>query len=102
MSDRSELIRRRAYQMWEEQGRPEGLDADHWYAAEQELAEDAGNEGEGSQTGAPNNNRNTTRFAQSGNAAQTAAGAVGPETEALRKEAGKDRSRAEDPPLSKS
>jgi hypothetical protein len=40
MSDRSELIRRRAYQMWEERGRPEGLDAEHWYAAEQELAED--------------------------------------------------------------
>lgn len=101
MSDRSELIRRRAYQMWEEQGRPEGLDADHWYAAEQELAEDAGNEGEGSQTGAERQPQHHP-VCQSGNAAQTAAGAVGPETEALRKEAGKDRSRAEDPPLSKS
>jgi hypothetical protein len=39
-SERSQRIRERAYQIWEEQGRPEGLHAQHWYAAEQELEED--------------------------------------------------------------
>jgi hypothetical protein len=32
-------IRRRAYEMWEDQGRPHGLQGDHWRAAEAELAE---------------------------------------------------------------
>jgi hypothetical protein len=39
MADRDDLIRERAYQMWKEQGCPDGLAADHWYAAEQELVE---------------------------------------------------------------
>jgi hypothetical protein len=39
MPDRDDRIRERAYQMWEEQGCPDGLAGDHWYAAEQELAE---------------------------------------------------------------
>ncbi len=38
--ERSERIRKRAYQMWEEQGCPHGLRVDHWVAAEHELAED--------------------------------------------------------------
>jgi hypothetical protein len=48
MTDRAERIRIRAYQMWEEQGCPDGLHAEHWLAAEHELAEE--NDGEGSQT----------------------------------------------------
>ena len=36
-SDRSELIRQRAYEIWEEQGRPHGHDVDHWLQAEAEL-----------------------------------------------------------------
>jgi ketosteroid isomerase-like protein len=36
--ERAQSVRRRAYQMWEEQGRPHGLHADHWYVAERELA----------------------------------------------------------------
>jgi hypothetical protein len=42
--ERLNLIRKRAYQIWEEQGRPEGLHADHWYDAELQVTE--GNEGE--------------------------------------------------------
>jgi Protein of unknown function (DUF2934) len=38
--DRERLVRRRAYEMWEEQGRPHGLEGDHWIAAEAELLED--------------------------------------------------------------
>jgi len=37
--DRQELVRRRAYEMWEQQGRPHGHHADHWTAAERELAD---------------------------------------------------------------
>jgi hypothetical protein len=38
--DRERLVRRRAYEMWEEQGRAHGLESDHWIAAEAELLED--------------------------------------------------------------
>jgi hypothetical protein len=37
--DRQELVRRRAYEMWEQQGRPFGRHADHWAAAERERAD---------------------------------------------------------------
>jgi hypothetical protein len=43
--ERFNLVRRRAYQIWEEQGRPEGLHADHWHDAELQVAEDERNEG---------------------------------------------------------
>jgi Protein of unknown function (DUF2934). len=33
-----EWIRRRAYSLWEEEGRPSGKDAEHWERARQELA----------------------------------------------------------------
>ena len=46
--EKLELIRRRAYEIWEEQGRPDGLHADHWHDAERELAEDERNQGGGS------------------------------------------------------
>jgi hypothetical protein len=36
---REQRIRRRAYEMWEEQGQPRGLHIDHWISAEQELSE---------------------------------------------------------------
>jgi hypothetical protein len=44
--ERLNLIRRRAYQIWEEQGRPEGLHADHWHDAELQVTEEERNEGE--------------------------------------------------------
>jgi hypothetical protein len=44
--DRLNLVRKRAYQIWEEQGRPEGLHADHWHDAELQVIEDERNEGE--------------------------------------------------------
>lgn len=32
-----EAIRRRAREMWEEEGRPEGRELEHWTEAEQEI-----------------------------------------------------------------
>lgn len=35
--DHQERIKRRAHEIWESEGRPEGLDAEHWSRAEEEL-----------------------------------------------------------------
>ncbi|HEY3755358.1 MAG TPA: DUF2934 domain-containing protein [Opitutaceae bacterium] len=32
-----EEISRRAYELWEKDGRPEGSEQDHWFRAEQQL-----------------------------------------------------------------
>ncbi len=34
-------LRQRAYELWLEEGRPEGRDLDHWLQAKQEFAEAA-------------------------------------------------------------
>ena len=34
-----DLIKQRAYEIWEEKGRPDGHDKEHWAQAEQELLE---------------------------------------------------------------
>ena len=36
-----DLIRQRAYEIWESQGRPLGLDKEHWEQAERELLDAA-------------------------------------------------------------
>jgi len=36
-----ELIQRRAYEIWEQSGYPDGFDQEHWLQAEQELLEAA-------------------------------------------------------------
>lgn len=38
--DKQEQIRRRAYEIWEQEGRPEGSATRHWLQASDELAED--------------------------------------------------------------
>jgi hypothetical protein len=35
---REQVIRERAYAIWEEEGRPDGRDLDHWRRAEQEIS----------------------------------------------------------------
>jgi hypothetical protein len=41
--DRDERIKRRAYEIWEREGRPSGRDVEHWREAEAEIvAEDEG------------------------------------------------------------
>jgi hypothetical protein len=49
IADRDDLIRERAYQIWLERGQPEGSPDDHWFAAEQELADEIGNSHEGNE-----------------------------------------------------
>jgi hypothetical protein len=39
VTDRADRIREHAYQIWEEQGRPEGRDREHWHAAERQCHE---------------------------------------------------------------
>jgi hypothetical protein len=51
--ERFNLVRKRAYQIWEEQGRPDGLHADHWHDAELQVAENERNEGEDPVLGKP-------------------------------------------------
>jgi hypothetical protein len=41
---REERIRRRALEIWREQGRPEGRAREHWEQAEREVGGDDGNE----------------------------------------------------------
>jgi len=38
--DKHEQIRRRAYEIWEDEGRPEGAATRHWLQATDELAEE--------------------------------------------------------------
>lgn len=37
-ANRDDKIRARAYQLWEEEGRPEGRAEQHWYTAQENLA----------------------------------------------------------------
>lgn len=37
--DRNERIRERAYQIWQEEGQPEGRGVEHWAQAEREIGE---------------------------------------------------------------
>lgn len=39
-TDRDEQLRRRAYRIWESEGRPDGMEAEHWARAERELADE--------------------------------------------------------------
>ena len=36
--DLHERVRRRAYELWESEGRPAGREHDHWFQAEREVA----------------------------------------------------------------
>lgn len=37
-----ERVRERAHRLWEEEGRPEGREAEHWHRAEAEIAAEGG------------------------------------------------------------
>ena len=108
-TEREEKIRRRAYEIWEEEGRPQFRDHDHWLRAEAELAAAGpqGNEGEGSRTAALAYDHSQAEFAEKADVVGKAKAAKkaldGPEGEELRKAeaAGRARSKGEDPELSK-
>lgn len=42
MDDREQLIRERAYRLWEEQGRPDGRAEHHWHKARDMVAMESG------------------------------------------------------------
>lgn len=72
----AEDISRRAYEIWENEGRPEGSDLRHWLQAEQELsARSAGTRepaGPTETSSAPRNTGTDTRPLQGTRAAQAA------------------------------
>jgi hypothetical protein len=45
--NREEEIRRRAHQIWEDEGRPEGKDAEHWERARREAGANEGSKTDG-------------------------------------------------------
>jgi hypothetical protein len=51
MSDKVQRIRERAYQIWEQEGRPEDRETEHWLQAERELHEGLDAEAGGADTG---------------------------------------------------
>lgn len=51
MDHQESLIRDRAYQIWESEGRPEGRDAEHWERARRELETETPTESESGNPG---------------------------------------------------
>jgi hypothetical protein len=42
MMDKEELIRLRAYEIWIQEGQPEGLEREHWLRARREILGEGG------------------------------------------------------------
>jgi hypothetical protein len=115
---RVERIRRRAYELWEQEGRPKGREREHWQEAERQIeteaaspstsseSDDTKNEGEGSRSAARDYNRRTQRFIENGKVEPSAREAKrafeSAEGSQLREaeNVGKKRSRGEDPEIS--
>ncbi|WEF23050.1 DUF2934 domain-containing protein [Paracoccus sp. S3-43] len=51
--DHQERIKRRAHEIWESEGRPEGRDAEHWSRAEEELRTQTDGESQGGDDSQP-------------------------------------------------
>jgi DUF2934 family protein len=107
--EQEQRIRRRAYELWEREGRRESGAEEYWLRAEQEL-ERMGpqtNEGEGNRSAALAFDRNQTAFAREADVAGRSAAAReafdGAEGEELRKaeQAGRAHSHGEDPELNR-
>ena len=105
--EQEERIRRRAYELWEREGRPERGHEQYWLRAETEL-EASGfeeNQGEGNRAAGLAFDRSQSEFARNADVADKAADArdalEGREGEDLRRaeQAAKARSHGEDPAL---
>jgi hypothetical protein len=59
--NREEDIRKRALRIWEEEGKPDGKDAQHWSQAERELDIASGQGGQAGPTEAPTGGGNPNR-----------------------------------------
>ena len=53
MPDREQKIRERAYQIWEQEGRPNGLAQEHWERASREIGAEEGSDPNSSGDPAP-------------------------------------------------
>jgi hypothetical protein len=51
MDDRQRRVRERAHAIWQEEGRPEGRDREHWVRAEQELRDEGSGDPQGGTAG---------------------------------------------------
>ena len=106
-SEVREAIRRRAHELWEAEGRPQGRHLDHWLQAELELSRvgSQANEGEGNKTAALAFDRSQTQFAREADVATYSKAArealEGREAAELRsaEQAGRAHSHGEDPGL---
>lgn len=79
-SEREELIRRRAYAIWEQEGRPDGQHQRHWEQAAREMQ---GSETQGPETQGPESQRDGPASGGQANGSrrrekQTAGGAGAP------------------------
>jgi hypothetical protein len=107
--EQEQRIRRRAYELWEREGRRESGAEEYWLRAEQELErmDPQTNEGEGNRSAALTFDRNQTAFAREADVAGRSAAAReafdGAEGEELRRaeQAGKAHSHGEDPELNR-
>ena len=106
MNDETRRIRERAYQIWEEAGRPEGRAVEHWLMAEKEIVEGAAAEISSDKAGinaAHEYDRGVRTFEETGQAdarAREAKQAVeGPGGEDLKRAEiiGKKRRKSDDP-----
>ena len=68
----SEEISRRAYEIWEAEGRPHGRDAEHWLAAEQDVRQADGAAPAAAKTADPKPARKTTKTADTDKPAKAA------------------------------
>ena len=66
----ADSISRRAYEIWEREGRPEGCDLKHWLQAEQEMSADPDREARNAATGSARDTGTDTRPLQGTRAAQ--------------------------------
>ncbi|WP_142848886.1 DUF2934 domain-containing protein [Telmatospirillum sp. J64-1] len=89
MADINEMIRDRAYQIWEAEGRPEGRDIEHWARAEAEIR--AGQKAEVTAEAAPAPAKKTARKPAARKAA--APKAVAAEAEVVKEKARKTSTR---------
>ncbi len=62
--DRHSEIERRAYFIWNQEGRPDGMALDHWLRAEAEVAREGQPSDTAVQTRSPRRGRATRRKAQ--------------------------------------
>ena len=60
-SDKEERIKQRAYQIWEQEGRPHGADLRHWLKAFEEVAAEHASEHKAKDAGAASGRARKTR-----------------------------------------